>query len=214
MATQTKIDIWSDVVCPFCYIGKRNLEQALLQASLADSVTIEWHSFQLDPDTQSEPGKDVYQYLAERKGQTLEWSIAAHAHVTQVAKEAGLEYRMQDAKIANTRDAHRLLQLAKKHNKGNELEELLFQAYFTDGKDIGDHQTLAAIGEAIGIDSATTLQMLHSNQFDNEVQRDIAQAAAYGIRGVPFFVINNKIGVSGAQPPSAFIDAIQQAAIV
>lgn len=206
-----KVDIWSDVMCPFCYIGKRHFENALAQFENKNSIEIVWHSFQLDPDMKYMPGKDVYTYLAERKGQSLEWSRQMHAQVTEMAKNAGLEYNFDKAVINNSYTAHRFLQLAKAHGLGDAAEEALFKAYFTDGKNIGDHDTLIQLGIDIGLGATEVGQMLNSDAYANEVDEDIYTAQQYGIRGVPFFIINNKYAVSGAQPDETFLGALKQA---
>lgn len=206
-----KIDIWSDIMCPFCYIGKRKLETALSGFEHKQSVEIVWHSFQLDPAMTSQPGKSTYQYLAERKGQSLEWSVKVHDQVSRTAKEEGLDYRFDKAVVANSYDAHRLIQLAKKHGLGNEAEEALFKAYFTDGRDIADHNVLMQIGIEIGLRVVETGEMLNSDAFSQEVDEDIATANELGINGVPFFVIDNKYAISGAQPSAVFKDGLQVA---
>jgi predicted DsbA family dithiol-disulfide isomerase len=137
-----KIEIWSDVMCPFCYIGKRRVEQALAQFPHNDRVEIEWKSFQLDPTTQAQPGKSTYAYLAEKYGKDLAWSMEMHTNITEQAKKDGLDYRFDKAIIANSFDAHRLSHLGKANHVGNELEELIFKAYFTEGKDVSDHEVL------------------------------------------------------------------------
>lgn len=129
-----KVDIWSDIMCTFCYIGKRKLEGALKNFDHADEVEIVWHSFQLDPTMTAQPGKDVYTYLAERKGQSRDWSVQMHRQVVNMAADAGLEYNFDHAVIANSLDAHRLIQLAKTHGLGDVAEERLFRAYFTKAK--------------------------------------------------------------------------------
>ena len=136
-----KVEIWSDVMCPFCYIGKRKFESALNSFSQKDSIQVVWHSFQLNPNLRNEEGKDAYTYLAEIKGQTREWSVKVHNSLAQSAK-TGLDYNFEKAKIANSFDAHRVIQLAKKYNLTDEVEERFFKAYFTDGELISDHQTL------------------------------------------------------------------------
>jgi predicted DsbA family dithiol-disulfide isomerase len=206
-----KVDIWSDIMCPFCYIGKRNFEAALEQFPHRDKLDVVWHSFQLDPTMKSQPGKDVYEYLAERKGQSREWSVKMHEHVVQTAREAGLTYNFDKAVIANSFDAHRLIQLAKKHGAGDAAEERLFRAYFTEGEDVASHDTLVRIGSDIGLDTAEVQAMLQGDDYTEEVHRDIARADALGIRGVPFFVFNNRFAVSGAQPVGTFVQALQQA---
>jgi predicted DsbA family dithiol-disulfide isomerase len=176
-----------------------------------DSIEVVWHSFQLDPDTKTQPGKDVYSYLAERKGQSLEWSRQAHKHVTDMAARAGLQYNFDKAVVANSFDAHRVLQLAKKHSKGDAMEDQLFKGYFTEGKNIADHDVLADMAVAVGIEKQVALDVLKSDAYSAEVQADIETAARIGINGVPFFVINNKYGVSGAQPASTFVQALNRA---
>jgi len=206
-----QIDIWSDIMCPFCYIGKRKLEGALQQFDHKDNVTINWHSFQLDPKIAYQPGKDIHSYLAERKGQSREWSVKIHDQMTQTAKAEELTYNFDTAVIANSFDAHRLIQLAKKHGLGEAAEERLFKAYFTDGKNISDHNTLMQIGIDIGLKVVEIGEMLNSDAYANEVEKDIETAESLGIRGVPFFVIDGKYGISGAQPKEVFLDGLQQA---
>ncbi|HEY9178721.1 MAG TPA: DsbA family oxidoreductase [Flavipsychrobacter sp.] len=206
-----KVDIWSDVMCPFCYIGKRHFEQALQQLTYGDSIEVVWHSFQLDPDTKTQPDKDVYSYLAERKGQTLEWSKQAHKHVSDMAARAGLQYNFDKAVVANSFDAHRVVQLAKTYGKGDAMEEQLFKGYFTEGKNIADHDVLADMAAGIGIEKQAVSDVLNSDAYSAEVKADIETAARIGINGVPFFVINNRYGVSGAQPAATFVEALNKA---
>jgi predicted DsbA family dithiol-disulfide isomerase len=206
-----QIDVWSDIMCPFCYIGKRKLEGALQQFDHKDNVKINWHSFQLDPNIEYLPGKDIHSYLAERKGQTREWSVKIHDQMTQTAKAEGLTYNFDTAVIANSFDAHRLIQLAKKYSLGEAAEERLFKAYFTDGKNISDHNTLMQVGIDIGLKVVEIGEMLNSDAYTAEVENDIETAASLGIRGVPFFVIDGKYGISGAQPTEVFLDGLQQA---
>ena len=206
-----KIDIWSDIMCPFCYIGKRKLESALQKFEHNADVNIVWHSFQLDPAIQYQPGKDLYTYLAERKGQTREWSVMVHKQMTETAKREGLTYNFDKAIIANSFDAHRLIQLAKTHGLGDAAEEKLFKAYFTDGKNVSDHNTLMQIGMEIGLRAVEVGEMLNSNDFADEVHADILMAERLGIRGVPFFLLDEQLGISGAQPVEVFTDGLQQA---
>lgn len=206
-----RVDIWSDVMCPFCYIGKRHFEAAVQQFEHGKDIEVVWHSFQLAPDADPQPGTDAYTYLAEQKGQSLEWSKQAHAHVTQMAANAGLNYDFDKAVPANSFDAHRVVQLAKQYGKGDDMEEQLFKAYFTEGEDIADHATLTALATDIGLQEAEVKEVLSSDKYTTEVKEDVATAARLGISGVPFFVINNKYGVSGAQPAETFTQALQQA---
>ena len=206
-----KVDIWSDVMCPFCYIGKRRFENALHSFPHKDEVEVVWHSYQLDPNLQPGAAKDLYGYLAERKGQSREWSVRMHEHVTAMAAEAGLEYNFDKAKVANSFDAHRLVQLAKSKGLDDAVEEKLFKGYFTEGKDISDFDTLIAIGTEAGLQAEEIQKVLQSKAYADDVHRDVAEGEALGLRGVPFFVLDNKYGVSGAQDSDLFTQALEQA---
>lgn len=206
-----KVDIWSDIRCPFCYIGKRKFEIALSRFPQKDNIEVVWHSFELDPDMETDTSADAYTYLAARKGQSRDWSVQMHEHVVQTAKEVGLDYNFDKAVIANSFNAHRLIQLAKTHNRGDAAEEALFRAYFTEGKNIDDKETLTEIGTGIGLGKQEINEMLSSDAYAKEVREDESVARQIGINGVPFFVLNNKYGVSGAQSPETFLDALQQA---
>ena len=205
-----KVEIWSDVMCPFCYIGKRKFERALEQFQNKNEVEIIWKSFQLNPQMKTDPNKNIKDYLAEVKGWTIDHAKQMNDHVTGMAKEVGLDYALDTAVVANSFDAHRLIQLAKKHGKGNAAEEALFKAYFTEGKNIADHNTLAAMGSDLGLDYAEISQMLESNLFAEDVEQDVYQAQQYGARGVPFFVMNEKYGVSGAQSSEVFLQTLEK----
>lgn len=206
-----KVEIWSDVMCPFCYIGKRNFEKALEQFPHKDRVEIEWRSFQLDPEMKDQPDKNVYTYLAERKGQSLEWSKQAHKQVSDMASEAGLTYNFDKAVIANSFNAHRLIQLAKKHKLGDAAEERLFRSYFTEGGHIGNIDTLVKLGTEIGLDPEEVKATLQSNAFAEEVLKDVNEAQMLGARGVPFFVLDRSYGISGAQAPATMLGTLQKA---
>jgi len=197
-------------MCPFCYIGKRKFEQALQRFDGRENVAIGWHSFQLDPNMKSQPGKDVHTYLAEIKGQSREWSLQMHEQVTNTAKAVGLTYNFNIAVIANSFDAHRLIQLAKKHGKGDAAEERLFSAYFTEGKDTSDHATLIELAVEIGLNKEEVITMLAGAAYSNEVKADINEAAEIGVRGVPFFVFDRKYAISGAQSPDVFVQVLEK----
>lgn len=205
-----KVEIWSDIMCPFCYIGKRKFEQALQKFDGSEDVSIEWHSFQLDPTMQSVPGKDVYSYLAERKGQSLDWSKQMHKQVADTAAAVGLTYNFDKAVIANSFDAHRLIQFAKTKGKGDEAEEKLFSAYFTEGKDMSNHAVLTALGEEIGLSSTDVGQLLNDDGYSEEVNADIEEAQQLGVTGVPFFVFDRKYAVAGAQAPEVFLQVLEK----
>lgn len=205
-----KVEIWSDIVCPFCYIGKRKFEKALEAFANKKQVEIVWKSFQLDPTTKAQPGKSVIASLAEKKGWTLEQSRQINQQVTGMAKEVGLEYQMEKAVIANTFDAHRLSHLAADKGLQDQMEERLFAAYFTEGKDIGDKDTLVALASEVGLDATEAADVLNLNTYSDKVQADIVEAQQVGVRGVPFFVFDNKYAVSGAQPSDVFAQVLSK----
>jgi predicted DsbA family dithiol-disulfide isomerase len=205
-----KIEIWSDVMCPFCYIGKRRFEQALAQFEHKDNIQVEWKSFQLNPDLVTDTTLTTAQYLADRKGFPLDHAHELQDHVTEMAAEVGLDYNLDKAVVANSFDAHRFAHLAKQKGLGDEAEEVLFKAYFTDTKNIADHDVLAQLGASIGLDAQEVHHTLSGNKFAIDVNKDIAEAAQLGINAVPFFVMDRKYGVSGAQPVEIFLQSLQQ----
>ncbi|MFC6996946.1 DsbA family oxidoreductase [Rufibacter roseus] len=199
-----KVEIWSDVVCPFCYIGKRKFEKALETFGPKDKVEIVWRSFQLDPDLQPVAGQSVHEYLGKRKGTSTAEGKQMNDYMAGVAKEVGLTYDFDKAIINNTMDAHRLLHLAKEHKLQDQMKERLFAAYYTEGKDIGNHDVLVQLAEEVGLDGTEARNVLQSDAYKAEVQQDQYEAAQVGARGVPFFVFNSKYAVSGAQPTELF----------
>lgn len=212
IAPKMKVEVWSDIMCPFCYIGKRNYESALTRFDGKDNIEIEWKSFQLDPTIpkSSASKENVYQYLADKKGISYEQSAKMHERVIQTAKNAGLDYRFDKAIVANSFDAHKMIQLAKMKGLGDAAEERLFRAYFTEGKDFGDHDTLISIGKEIGLDEEEIESALVSDAYAEKVEDDIQEASELGVQGVPFFVFDRKYAVSGAQPPEYFLQALDQ----
>ncbi|HBV14506.1 DsbA family oxidoreductase [Chryseobacterium carnipullorum] len=205
-----KIEIWSDVMCPFCYIGKNNFEQALEKLPFKNEVEVEWKSFQLDPTLDPLQPQNTIEYFKEKKGLPADQTSQMIGQVAQMGKGAGIDFNFEKALIINTFSAHKLLHLAKKHGKANEMEEALFIAHFIDGKNVGDLEELISLAEKSGIDQEEARQALTSDQFDNEVNQDIQEAKNNGISGVPFFILNGKYAVSGAQPIEVFADALQQ----
>jgi predicted DsbA family dithiol-disulfide isomerase len=206
-----KVEIWSDVMCPFCYIGKRRFEDALAHFAHKDKVEIEWKSFQLNPGLVTDPEIKIDEYLAEKKGWGLEQARQMNDHVTQMAAEVGLTFNFNKAVVANSFNAHRVSHLAKKHGLGVAMEEQLFKAYFTDGKNIDDKETLIGLGSEIGLDTAEIKQALETSAYADDVRRDIAEAQYLGIQGVPFFVMNGKYAVSGAQAVPVFEQTLEKA---
>ncbi|TLU99247.1 DsbA family oxidoreductase [Dyadobacter luticola] len=205
-----KVEIWSDVMCPFCYIGKRRFETALAQFRNKDQVQVEWKSFQLNPQMKTEPGKTINEYLAEVKGWTVDYAQQMNDHVTSMAADAGLEYNMDQAVVANSFDAHRFVQFAKTKGLGDAAEEQLFKAYFTDGKNTADIETLVSLGAEIGLDAEELRAVLDGTKYSDEVRKDIHEAQQVGARGVPFFVLDRKYAVSGAQHSETFLNALEQ----
>ena len=206
-----KVEIWSDVMCPFCYIGKRRFENALQRFEHKDEIEIEWKSFQLNPDLETDPSINIDQYLADKKGWTIDHAKQMNAYVTQMAAEVGLTYNFDKAVVANSFNAHRFSHLAKKHGLGVAAEEQLFKAYFTDGKNIDDKATLIYLGVLIGLDAAEIKQALESDAYTEDVKHDIAEAQYLGIQGVPFFVMSSKYAISGAQAVPVFAETLQKA---
>jgi len=211
-APKMKVEVWSDIMCPFCYIGKRNYETALKQFACSSEVEIEWHSFQLDPTipASSDEKVTVYQYLADKKGMTYEQSVNMHKGLIQTAKAAGLTYNFENAIVANSFDAHKMIQLAKDKGLGDEAEERLFHAYFTEGKDFGSLDTLIELGTDIGLTEEDIRAAIQSDDYAYKVRLDIQEAQNIGVRGVPFFVFNRKYAISGAQPPLSFLQTLEQ----
>ncbi|MDD5340785.1 MAG: DsbA family oxidoreductase [Candidatus ainarchaeum sp.] len=205
-----KVDIWADVMCPFCYMGKRKFEAALQRFPHKQEVEVIWHSFQLDPALTPRPGEDLYSYLARIKGQSRKWSVKFNKQVADAAKKVGLVYDFDKVVVNNTFDAHRLIHQAKKSGLGAQAEERLFRAYFTEGRDIGDHKVLAALGAEIGLDPKDVKKMLESDAYADDVRKDEAEAGKLGADGVPFFLLNGKYTIIGAQEPALFLEALEK----
>ena len=206
-----KVEIWSDVMCPFCYIGTRKFEAAMEQCSHRQNVEIEWKSFQLNPSMKTEPGKNISQYLAESKGWTLEYARQMNDYVTKMAQESGLNYNFDKVVVANSFDAHRIIQMAKKNGRGDEMEERLFKAYFIEGQNTADHAVLLKLAVEVGLNATDVKKVLDGQEFATDVNRDLQEASALGINAVPFFVFDRKYGVSGAQQVNVFLDTLGKA---
>jgi len=207
-----KIQIWSDVMCPFCYIGKRRFEEALNTFDFKDEVEVEWKSFQLNPNMQTNTEISIDQYLADVKGWQLDYAQQLNKQVTEMAAQVGLTYNFDRAVVANSFNAHRFTHMAKEHGLGDAAEEQLFKAYFTDGKNMDDIDTLIELGAEIGLNAAEVRETLSNpDAYVTEVYADVKEAEALGIRGVPFFVMNNHYAVSGAQPTEVFTNTLYSA---
>ena len=209
-----KIEIWSDVVCPWCYIGKRRLEKALAGFADADEVEVRWRSYLLDPGAPTEPTEGTASMLARKYGQSPAGARQMQDRVEAVAAEEGLVFRLSQTLHLNTVDAHRLIHLA--HEQGGDdlqgrVKEALLAAYFTEARNVADHAVLREVVVAAGLDAARVDEVLGSREFEADVQADIEQAQAYGASGVPFFVVDGRYGVSGAQPSEVLAQVLERA---
>lgn len=205
-----KIEIWSDVMCPFCYIGKRHFEDALSKFSDKEHIDIEWKSFQLDPTMPDVAEESQEDYLVKRKGMSREQVQGMLQNVTAMAKEAGLDFNFDRSIMVNSQKAHQLIQFAKSKGLGNEIEERLFKAYFTEGKNVADETTLTELGKEIGLDKNELQVAFNDDKYLYQMKQDIQEAQNIGVRGVPFFVFDRKYGVSGAQPTEAFLETLNK----
>jgi len=210
VTTPIKVDIWSDVQCPWCFIGKRKFESGV--QLFGQPVEIEYHSFELAPDTPVDYEGTTLDYLAKRKGLSPEHVQSMLDNVSNVAAEVGLPFDFDRVHQTNTRKAHELLHYAKARGKQVEMKERLLAAYFVNGEHVGELSTLSTLAAEVGLDAADVLRSLEAGEFAEAVAADIAQAEAYGIGGVPFYVIDGKFGISGAQSPETFAAALAQAA--
>jgi len=206
-----KVEIWSDVVCPWCYIGKRRFERGLAGFAHRDEVEVVWRSFELDPRAPRESDEDPVERLARKYGMTRDAALEAHARVTGLAAQEGLTYRLDAARPANTFDAHRVLHLAAERGVQAEAEERMFAAYFTEGRRLGDPGTLVAVAAEAGVDEAAARDVVQGDAYAEAVAGDEREAGELGITGVPFFVIDRRYGISGAQPAELIQRALEQA---
>lgn len=210
MSEPLKVDIWSDVQCPWCYIGKRKFEAAV--AGFDGEVEVEYHSFELSPDTPVDYEGTPAQYLADRKGMSLPQVEQMLARVTSIAGAVGLDYDFDHMHQTNTVKAHELLHYAKAHGRQAEMKEALLKAYFIDGGHVGRVEDLADLAAGLGFDRADVLRSLTSGEYLPAVKADGQRARAYGISGVPFYVFDGKYGVSGAQETATFAQVLAQVA--
>ncbi|WP_113716668.1 DsbA family oxidoreductase [Arthrobacter dokdonensis] len=206
-----KIEIWSDVACPWCYIGKRRFETALKAFPHRDSVEVQWRSYQLDPTLPEHYDGTELSYLAGRKGMDPAQVAGMFAHVTEQAAGEGLDYKFDGVVVANSFNAHQLLHLAAAHGKADAVKEALLSAHFEHGEDIGSREFLVRTGAAAGLDAGEINEALDTDKYADDVRHDFAEARALGVSGVPFFVIDRKYGISGAQPSELFAQALDEA---
>ncbi|GAA4501198.1 protein disulfide isomerase FrnE [Hymenobacter ginsengisoli] len=205
-----KVEIWSDVVCPFCYVGKRKFEKALGEFAHQGDVQIEWKSFQLTPDFVPTPGENIHASLAKKKGVPEAEGRRMNDYMTQVAKEVGLDYQFDKAIPANTFLAHQLIHFGAHQGRQDAMKERLFAAYYLEGQDLNSLDTLANLAAEIGLDATAARQALEAGTYANEVRRDEYEAQQIGVRGVPFFVFDDKYAVSGAQPSEVFAEVLDK----
>lgn len=205
------IDVWSDVVCPFCYLGDSVLQQAIEQFPHGSSVEVRYHSFQLNPGFPVGDAILADEYLAKNYRMPAAQLEASHAHLATQGAKAGLDYRFEDTMMVNTLDAHRIIHFAKAAGREHDMVMRLFKAEFTEGLNLADHEVLADLAAELGLDRAAAAEALATGGFESDIRADLAQAQAYGISGVPFFVFDNKWAVSGAQPVEAFRQALDKA---
>ena len=205
-----KVEIWSDVMCPFCYIGKRHFEKAIEKLPFKNDIEIEWKSFQLNPEYHNTTNEDLYNYLARAKGMSVEQAKQMTTQVEDMASNVGLDLNFETNIPANSFDAHRFLHFAKSKGLQNEAEEALFYAHFMGAKDIAKHETLISIAEDLGLNKNELLQVLQGDDFAEAVRYDVYESQQLGVRGVPYFVFDRKYALSGAQPIPVFEQAIVQ----
>lgn len=205
------IDVWSDVVCPFCYLGDTVLEQAIAELPHRDSIDVRYHSYQLMPQLPDDVAEPVAELLERERGYSAAQIEAMHEQLTARGAAVGIDFRFDQALAVNTRAAHRLSHFAAAHGRQRVLMQRLFRAYFSEGRNIGDDATLAALAAEVGLDADAAIETLGGGDHDDHVDRDIEQARQLGIGGVPFFVFDERFAVSGAQPVEAFRAALDRA---
>lgn len=204
------VEIWSDIACPWCYIGKRRFEAALERFEHRDDVNVTWRSFELDPDAPHERTGNRAERLAQKYGMTVEQAREAEQQLTGVAKGEGLTFRFDIARSGTTFDAHRLVHLAETHGLQDAMKERLLQGYFTEGELMSDHDMLVRMALEVGLEEQEVLELLAGNRYADEVRADERTAGELGISAVPTFVVDRKLGASGAQPPEALLDLLHQ----
>jgi len=210
MKNKMKIEVWSDIMCPFCYIGKRRFETALNNFDNKDQIELVWKSYQLAPDLDTQPDKSIHQFLAEHKGISLDEAKDMNNQISQMATQVGLTFDYDNMVVANSFNAHRFAHFAKQFGKQNDAEELLFRSHFTDGKNIDDFSVLIDLGKELDLDTEALKKALENDSFSDNVKEDIIEAQQIGVRGVPFFVFNRKYAASGAQSEDVFLQTIEK----
>jgi predicted DsbA family dithiol-disulfide isomerase len=205
-----EVDIWSDIACPWCYIGKRRFEQALAAFEHAEDVRVTWRSFELDPSAPAQREGDLAELLAAKYGMSVQRARAAQEQLTDTAAAEGLEFRFDIARSGLTFDGHRVIHLAATHGRGDAMKERLMRAYFTEGELIADHEALVRMAAEVGISKLETRSVLASTRYADEVRADEGIAQQLGIGAVPTFVVNRKLAMSGANPPDQLLALLRQ----
>ncbi len=205
------VEIWSDIACPWCYVGKRRFEAALAGYEHRDEVTVTWRSFELDPGAPAERAVDGATHLAEKYGTSREEALAMQARMTAAAARDGLDFRFDIARAGNTFDAHRLLHLAAAHGAQDAIKERLMHAYLSEGELISDGATLQRLALEAGLPADEVEEVLSTDRYAAEVRADERTASQLGINAVPFFVVDRAIGASGAHPPEQLVELLRQA---
>jgi len=206
-----EIHVWSDIACPWCYIGKRSLEVALERLDYRDEISVHWRSFELDPEAPAKRDLPMDQLLAKKYHMTMDQVAATQARITETAKGFGLDYHLSDLQSGNTFDAHRLIHFANTCGRGDAMKERLFRAYFEQGQLMSDHEVLVACATDIGLDGDATREVLATGAYGDEVRFDEAQANNNDFSAVPTFVVDGRFAVSGAQDPDVLVNMIERA---
>ncbi len=205
------VEIWSDIACPWCYVGKRRFETALAGFAHADQVQVTWRSFELDPSAPAEREQSGAEHLAAKYGMSVEQAAAMNAQMTETAAGEGLAFHFDRQRGGNTFDAHRLVHLAAEHGLQDAMKERLMRAYFGEGELMSDHEALARLAAEVGLPADAVAALLAGDRFAAEVREDERTAAGFGIGGVPFFVVDRAFGASGAQPPEVLGELLRRA---
>ena len=206
-----KLEIWSDIACPWCWVGKRRFERALANFPERDSLEVTWRSFELDPGAPKVQAGSQAELLAKKYRVPLERAREMNANMAAQGAKEGIDFDFDRVRMGSTFDAHRLIHFAAEHERRSEMVERLFRAYFTEGASLGDPQVLAGLAADVGLDGGAALEALESGAFADAVRADEARAQAFGISGVPFFAIDERYGISGAQPPEVILGALEKA---
>ena len=205
-----RVDIWSDIVCPFCYLGKRNFEIALAQFEHRDEVEVRWHSFELDQNAREDNALPLAERIAVKYSLNLEESIATQEGIAERAQKVGLDFNWRIAKYGNSFDAHRIIHHATAQGKAAEAQEAFKKAYFTQGRSIEKHESIRKIAAEIGLDSRQVDEILAGDHYAEDVRADERFAQELGITSVPFFLIEAQWVINGAQPPAAILEGLNR----